>query len=473
MVNWMTLSPELFYGLVMTAVFMVLCLLPANPRRDHATALILAAVGLAVTGGAMGMRGDLFVDTYRVDLFSQVFKVMLSLGLLVVVLLCSELAGVDEKRHALVYLLLSLCTLAMMILVSAVNLITIYVALELSSYCLYVLVFLRKGQARSAQTAIRYFLVGASASAVMLFGLALIYGAARTTSVVELSVALPHLISRPDVLTGLLLVLGGFFFKLALFPFHFWAPDVYEGAANQVAAYIATASKVATVAVLIRVVAMAGDGSLLLVRALAALAIVSMTVGNLTAIVQKDFKRMLAYSTIAHGGYILLGILSMSPEGFAAAVFYALTVLVLKFSCFFVLAKVAADGANLSIDGLAGLHRRSPLLAMVLMMALFALAGIPPTIGFTGKLFIFTAAMAKGHLVLVLIAMFNVVVSLYYYLLAIKAAYLTEPAVDLPVIRLSVGERLLAGALVAVTVCVGIFPAPLLDLAEAAVRAVI
>lgn len=473
MVNWMTFSPELFYGFVMTAVFMVLCLAPADARRDHATALILAAVGLAITVGGIGLRGDLFADTYRVDLFSQVFKVMLSLGLLLVVVLCNELEGVDEKRHALVYLLLSLCTLAMMMLVSAVNLITIYVALELSSYCLYVLVFLRRGQARSAQAAIRYFLIGASASAVMLFGLALVYGAAHTTSVAKLSAVLPQMVSRPDVLTGLLLVLGGFFFKLALFPFHFWAPDVYEGAANQVAAYIATASKVATVAVLIRVVSMAGGDSAFLVRALAALAIVSMTVGNLTAIVQKDFKRLLAYSTIAHGGYILLGILSMSPEGYAAAVFYALTVLVLKFSCFFVLVKTAADGANLSIDGLAGLHRRSPLLALVLMMALFALAGIPPTIGFTGKLFIFTAAIAKGHLVLVLIAMFNVVVSLYYYLLAIKAAYLTEPAGNLPAIRLSVGERLLAGALVTVTVGAGLFPAPLLELAEAAVRSVI
>jgi len=473
MVNWMIFSPELFYGFVMTAVFMALCLAPANARRNHVTALILAAVGLAITVGGIGLRGDLFADTYRVDLFSQVFKVMLSLGLLLVILLCSELAGVDEKRHALIYLLLSLCTLAMMMLVSAVNLITIYVALELSSYCLYVLVFLRRGQPRAVQTAIRYFLIGASASAVMLFGLALIYGAASTTSVAELASVLPQMISRPDVLTGLLLALGGFFFKLALFPFHFWAPDVYEGAANQVAAYIATASKVATVAVLIRVVSMSGDASVFLVHALAALAIVSMTVGNLTAIVQKDFKRLLAYSTIAHGGYILLGILSMSPEGYAAAVFYALTVLVLKFSCFFVLIKIAADGANLSIDGLAGLHRRSPLLAMVLMMALFALAGIPPTIGFTGKLFIFTAAMAKGHLVLVLIAMFNVVVSLYYYLLAIKAAYLTEPVNDPPPIQLSVGERLLAGALVTVTVCAGIFPAPLLELAEAAVRSVI
>lgn len=162
----------------------------------------------------------------------------------------------------------------------------------------------------------------------------------------------------------------------------------------------------------------------------------------------------------------------MNPAGFASATFYALTVLVLKFSCFFVLIKVAADGNNLPIDGLAGLHRRSPLLALVLMMALFALAGIPPTIGFTGKLFIFTAALARGHLVLVLIAMANVVVSLYYYLLVIKAAYLTEPKGSPSDIRLSVGERLLAGGLIAVTVGAGVFPAPLIELAEAAVRAI-
>ena len=181
----------------------------------------------------------------------------------------------------------------------------------------------------------------------------------------------------PWVVLGLAMALSGFFFKLAVFPFHFWAPDVYQGAANQVAAYIATASKVAAIAILMRMVSLAGDSGYM-VHVLAVLAIVSMTVGNLAAIVQKDIKRLLAYSSVAHAGYVLIGVLSMNPEGTAAVVFYALTVLVLKFTCFLVVVQVSPDGGNPTLANLAGLHRRSPLLAMALMLALFGLAGIPP-----------------------------------------------------------------------------------------------
>jgi NADH-quinone oxidoreductase subunit N len=271
-------------------------------------------------------------------------------------------------------------------------------------------------------------------------------------------------------LIGLLLTLGGFFFKLAVFPFHFWAPDVYQGAANPVAAYIATASKAAAIAVIIRFVAVTGGGSVVLPHVLAVLAVISMTVGNLAAIVQKDFKRLLAYSSIAHAGYVLVGILSMRNGGYAAAAFYALAVVLMKFTCFMVLVKVASGGGNLRIDQLAGLHRRSPILALALMLALFGLAGIPPTIGFTAKLLIFVAAVQQGYIALVLIAMVNVVISLYYYLLAVKAAYLLEPPEPLPPLRLSPLYRLLSGLLIVGMVTAGIYPAPLLRLFESAVQ---
>jgi NADH-quinone oxidoreductase subunit N len=206
----------------------------------------------------------------------------------------------------------------------------------------------------------------------------------------------------------------------------------------------------------------------LLAKGLIALAILSMTAGNLAAIAQKDFKRLMAFSSIAQAGYLMIGILCLTPAGYTGAGFYVVAVLVMKFTCFMVMIKVAADGRNLRIEELAGLHRRSPLLAMALMLALFGLAGIPPTIGFTGKLLIFKAAMEQGYLLLVVIAMINVVISLYYYLLVLKAAYLDEPAAPVPDIALSLPNRVLALAMITLIVAVGFYPTALMDLVYAA-----
>jgi NADH-quinone oxidoreductase subunit N len=269
---------------------------------------------------------------------------------------------------------------------------------------------------------------------------------------------------------GLLLTLCGFFFKLAVFPFHFWAPDVYQGAANQVTAYIASASKVAAVAIIMRMVSLVGGDSRYLVDVLVTLSIASMTLGNLVAIVQKDMKRLLAYSSISHAGYVLIGILSMSQTGYASAIFYALAYLVMNLCCFLVVVKVAQDGSDLKVAQLAGLHRRSPILAMALMLAVFGLAGIPPTIGFTGKFLVFAAAMEKGYITLVIIAMINATISLYYYILVVKAAYLLEPDVEQPRLPISIPTKVLTGVLVTVMVVFGVFPHHLLEVARAAAR---
>ena len=475
MMKWMIFSPEIYYLLV-GLWFLALSMLPrARSRRNYFSALFLAAAGILVCLITVKSEGVLFFSAYQVNLFSQVFKVLLSLGLFLVICLCPNLTAIKAKHHPEFYLLLFVCTLAMMMLVSSVHLLAIYVSLELSSYALYILVALRRGKDLGIEAGIKYFLIGIFASAVMLFGLALLYGTTQATYVNEMAKVLPGLIDKPAVVIGLLLTLGGFFFKLAVFPFHFWAPDVYQGAANQVTAYIATASKVAAMALLIRMVSLTGSAAAgnYLVHILVALSIVSMTVGNLAAIVQKDIKRLLAYSTIAHAGYVLIGILSMSTAGYSGVIFYALALLVMKFTAFLVVVKVADDDRNLQIDQLAGLYHRSPLLAMALMVSIFSLAGIPPTIGFTGKLFIFLAAMEQGYFTLVLIAMINVVISLYYYLLIIKAAYLLKPKFALSEIPLSLPAKILTIALIVVMVVVGIFPTYVLELAEAAARAIV
>jgi NADH-quinone oxidoreductase subunit N len=470
---WKIFSPELYYflsGLVFLGLSMSR---RANPGRDYLIALTLAALGVVICLAAVKQEGLLFYRAYQVDLFSQVFKVMLSLGLFLITCICSELNGIEKRYHAEFYLLIFICTLAMMLLVSAVHLLSIYVALELSSYSLYILVSLRKGKGYGLEAGIKYFLIGVFASAIMLFGVALLYGVTQAVFVSELVQVLPGMLDKPIVVIGVLLTLCGFFFKLAVFPFHFWAADVYQGAANQATAYIATASKVAAIALLTRMVALTGAGSIYLVHILVTLSIISMTVGNLAAIVQKDIKRLLAYSTVAHAGYLLIGILSMNSTGYTSVIYYAMALLVMKFTAFLVVIKIADDGQNLEVNQLAGLHRRSPLLAMALMISVFSLAGIPPTIGFTGKFLVFAAAMEKGYFTLVLIAMINVVISLYYYLLVLKAAYLQKPQEEKTALRISAPIKILTGVLVGVMVVAGIFPGHLIELAKAAVKTLI
>jgi len=468
--KWFLFYPELYYFAVAIVFLFMSMAKHNNPRRDFFTALVLAVLGVMICLGSIRQEGLLFFEAYRVDLFSQVFKVLLSIGLFLIIAICSNLNGVAERYHPEFYLLLFLCTLAMMLLVSSVHILSIYMALELSSYSLYILVALRKDEQFGLEAGLKYFLVGIFASAVMLFGVALLYSATNATYVTEMIRILPGMLDTPTVVIGLLLTLSGFFFKLAVFPFHFWAPDVYQGAANQVTAYIATVSKVAAVAILTRMVAVSGDGSIYLVHVLVTLAIVSMTVGNLAALVQKDFKRLLAYSTVAHAGYVLVGILSMNSAGYMSAIFYVTALLFMKFTVFLVIVNVAADGRNLEISHLAGLYRRSPLLAMALMVSIFSLAGIPPTIGFTGKFLVFIAALEKGYFTLVLIAMINVVISLYYYLLILKEAYQQEPEEVQADIGLSTPMKMLTGALVLVMVVGGIYPHHLIELTKAAAR---
>ena len=469
--KWLILGPEIYF-LAVTTVFLILSMTRPNGRRDFSVALLLAGLGVVVTFAAIRLEGSLIYGAYRVDLFSQVFKGLLSLGFFLVVCLCWNLDGIHEKRHPEFYLLLATCTLGMMLLVSSQELLTLYVAMELTSYSLYALVPLRSGGGQPMEAGIKYFLAGIATSALMLFGLASLFGATQTTYLGELALKLPGLLDTPMAFIGLLLTLCGFFFKLALFPFHVWAPSVYQGAANQVTAFVATATKVTAMAMLIRLVSMS-DGNTSLAHVLIALAIVSMTYGNLVALVQKDFKRLMAYSAIAQAGYALIGILSMNPTGYAAAVFYAMAYFTMTFTCFWVAVKVASGGRDVAIVQLAGLHHRSPILALALMAGVFSLGGIPPTIGFTGKFLLFNAAMERGYFLLVLIAMINVVVSLYFYIQVVRAAYLLEPDEKLPALHLSAPATTLTAVMIVVIVVGGIFPRYLFQLAEAAVKALL
>lgn len=470
MTKWVLFVPELYY-MVMAVVFFALSL---RRRLEmgflYRCAVLLAGGGLLATVLMATQTGFLFFDCYKVDLFSQIFKILLAVGTFWVIFSCSELQGVDARYHAEFFLLVSVCTLGMMMLVSANELLTLYVSIELSSYSLYLLVPMRRETDAYVETGIKYFMIGVTASAFMLFGISFIFGVAHTTYMPDLMKVFPSLVKEPAAIIGLILTLCGFFFKQALFPFHSWAPDVYMGAANQVTTYIATASKMAAGAMVIRFVNFSGGESPMFTQVLVVLAVLSMTFGNLVAIIQKDLKRLLAYSSIAHAGYMMIGILTMTERGVSSAIYYATAYLVMNFACFMVIMKVADDGRNLQIKELAGLHKRSPLLALTLMLGLFGLAGIPPTVGFTGKFLVFAAALQKGYLLLVIIGMINATISLYYYLIVIKAAYLLEPERPYPDVRVDSWTRYMSYGLIAIMIYLGVFPDQFVALTEAAAR---
>ena len=390
-------GPELYYLGLAFVIFLLSLRRTPKVEQDYNLTVVLAGLGFLVTLICLGQKGDLFFKAYRVDLFSQLFKAALSLGLFLV-LMISRHPAIEARCRAEFYLFLTTCTLGMMMLVSSVELLTIYVSLELSSYSLYILVPLRRGDGIDVEAGIKYLFIGAVSSGFMLFGLSYLFGATHSTYLVDIVQRMPQLLHSPIGLVGLILAMAGFFFKLSVFPFHFWAPDVYQGGANQVVAFIATASKAVAVALLLRLAGLGAGYGYSFTQVLMVLSIVSMTLGNLVALIQRDFKRMLAYSSIAHAGYVLLGVISMQEAGFTSAVYYALAYLIMNFTVFMVLSEVASDGRDLKIAELAGLWRRSPLLSMSLILGIFALAGVPPSIGFTGKLLLFTSAMNSGYL---------------------------------------------------------------------------
>jgi NADH-quinone oxidoreductase subunit N len=392
---------------------------------------------------------------------------VLAVGFLLATLIVDDGAGQREDARGEIFFFLLTSTAGLMVMASAVEALALYLALEIASFSLFVLVPLREGFPAGREAGLKFLLVGLGSSVVTLLGLAILVGLTGTTLIADMASQVSRLAGQPALLFGLGCFFAGFLFKLALFPFHFWAPDVYQGASHGVAAFVATASKVAAVAVLVRLVALLDMGATQLAGALALAAAVSMTLGNLVAIQQRDLKRMLAYSAVAQAGYIATGLVALTPDGLGSALFYAFLYLLMNAAAFLVVARVAPDGSNPSMDDLRGLHRRSPLLAATLLLALFALAGVPPTSGFVGKWFLFRAAMAEGWWWLVLLGAINSTVSVYYYLIVVKHAYLLPAERERPV-RLTAMDKALCYGLSALTVVLGVYPTPLYDLARSA-----
>ncbi len=460
--------PELVLLCGALALFFI-CLGESRLRQARITALVVALVAIAASALCLGQEAVLFDGAYRVDLFSQFLKLVFACGLALVLLVSGELADIraDIKPEYFLFLTLSVCGL--FLLVSCVEIIALVVALELSAFPLYLMVPMRRereGQRSQMESAIKYLMFGVAANGVMLFGLSYLFGLTGITSLPQMAVALQPLLRSPLAIAGLAMTCCGLFYKLAIFPFHFWTPDVYQGAADETAGLIASLPKIGAVAVLVRFVSMAAPEGETLALLLALLAAASMFYGNLIAFAQKDLKRLLGFSGIAHAGYALIGFVALDAAGYAAALYYIAGYLLMVLACFAVIGAVARAGGNLAIADLAGLHCRAPLLALTLVVGIFALAGIPPFVGFMGKLTLLSAALARGHVFLVVIAVLNAAIAAYYYLGVVREACFREPG-DRPPIRLDWRTRAVCLLLIAGILGLGVAPAPILDILSA------
>jgi NADH-quinone oxidoreductase subunit N len=461
----MTLLPELY--MLLFSVFFLFLSLGRKKMSVFTAARMLALAGVAVTLACSGAQGELFSGAYRVDFFSQVFKVLLSAGFTLVVFMFEKEDEVENLPEY--FMFLGFSTLGLMMLVSAVELISIVISLEISSFSLYAVVPLRKAQTKTQlEAAMKYLFFGAVATGIMLYGMGYLYGMAHSTYLTDIMTRMPQFLAQPLGILALILTLTAFFFKLSLFPLHFWAPDIYEGASDTTTTFIATIPKIAATALLIRLTMLASSAPSQLAVVIIVLAAFSMTVGNLVGLVQKDVKRLLAYSGIAHAGYLMMGILSFNRDGSAAAAYYITVYLFMNLACFYVVMLLARRGENVSVNDLSGLSRRSPLLALTLAVAAFSLAGIPPTGGFTGKFFLFVNAFREGHLAIVLIAAVNTVISIFYYLNLVRVSYSRESA-NLQPLHLAFHEKALCYVFNVFILFLGLMPFGLLDLFRRAI----
>ncbi len=468
----LALLPEAVLALTGLVVFTTLLAGEGRMRYARDAARLGGVLLVAACLASFGHPVELLSATYRVDGFSQLVKLGVAAGFLLSVFIAGDGRGQREDARGELFFFLLTSAAGLMVMASAVEAVALYLALEIASFSLFVLVPLREGFPNGKESGLKFVVVGLAASALTLYGLSLLIGLTGTTRLPVMA-ANPAILGRdPAAMFALGLFAAGFLFKLALFPFHFWAPDVYEGASHGVAAFVATASKVAAVAIIGRLLVTAGLTPGPVAGAFAVAAAVSMTLGNLVAIVQRDVKRMLAYSAVAQAGYIAVGFTAFTSEGIAAALFYGLLYLLMNAAAFLVVARVAADGSNPSLDDLRGLYRRAPLLAATLLLAVFALAGVPPTAGFIGKWFLFRAAMLQGWWWLVLLAAINSTVSVYYYLIVVKHAYLL-PAEQERVVELTMADKAVCYALCTALVILGIYPGSVFAWANAAAEALL
>ena len=445
-----------------------------NDRRSVGALAFVATLGAVAATVFQELNDDVqglgWFGMVRVDRFSICFHLIIGFVAAIVIMASFEYLKAQNIRSGEFFGLILLGSSGMMLMSSAVELVLIFIALEISSISTYVLAGFRRHALGSVESSIKYFLLGSFATAFFLYGVALTYGATGSTSIYPIAEKL-RAGATPLAFAGMALMFVGLGFKVASAPFHVWTPDVYEGAPSPVVALMSTAPKAATFAVLLRILfAAAEPGWFWLVWVSA---ILSMCIGNLGALVQNNVKRMLAYSSIAHAGYLLVAFAAAKDIGISAAIFYAASYAVMNAGAFIVISHFGGHAERLvNIDDYSGLGRRSPALAAILTVFMLSLIGIPITGGFFAKFYVFSAALKSNLVGLVIVGVINSAIAAYYYLRVIVYMYMREPKNDAPIpMPATIGLSLAAGVLA--TIYLGVLPGRVLDYAMAGARSLV
>jgi len=462
--------PELFL-LGMVCVILVVDLFVADANRIVTYALTQATLlgcllltYLTATTEPVTTFSDMFVD----DLMADVLKLLVYLGVVVMLVYSRPYIAARGMFRGEFFVLVLFATLGMMVMISANHLLTLYLGLELLSLALYAMVALQRDSAVATEAAMKYFVLGSLASGMLLYGMSMLYGATGTLGIPQLAEIILAGGAREIVLVfALVFIVAGLGFKLGAVPFHMWVPDVYHGAPTAVTLLIGSAPKLAAFAFIMRLLVQ-GLGAEQLVeewsRMLMVMAVLSLAIGNVTAIAQTNLKRMLAYSTIGHMGYVLLGILSGDLVGYGASMFYVVVYVLMNLGGFGMILLLSRGGFEAeNLDDFKGLNQRSPWYAFLMLLLMFSMAGVPPTVGFYAKLAVLQAIISAGFVWLAVVAVLFSLIGAYYYLRLVKLMYFDAPADTAPIAPRG-DVRLLMSANGLAVLLFGILPEPLMAL---------
>ncbi|AJE04536.1 NADH-quinone oxidoreductase subunit N [Geobacter pickeringii] len=474
-INLAPIMPEVILSIFGMALLLVNVFVPSE-QKAYLGYLSLGGILITAMTVLSGWNAPVsgFSGAVLQDNFAVFFKCIFLLSGGLTVLISDHYFKREECNVGELYPLLLFATVGMMLMASGTDLMTIFLGLEVLSVSLYVLAGLNRANLKSNEAGLKYFLLGAFSTGFLLYGMALTYGATGTTRVVKIAeyIAQNGVVAKnPMFFIGMLLMAVGFSFKIAAAPFHMWTPDVYEGAPTPMTAFMSAGPKAAGFAAFMRVIliafpALKADWSALLWI----LAVLTMTIGNLIALNQDNIKRMLAYSSIAHAGYALVGFTAGNPEGTAGILFYMLSYAFMNIGAFAIIVLVGKKGEeNNNVSDYAGFATKHPVLALAMAIFLFSLAGMPPTAGFIGKFYLFSGAIKAGYIWLAIIGVLNSAASVYYYLRVMVYMYMKNPVEEFDWMKLSAPVALCITISVVGVLVPGVMPAYLLELAQKAV----
>jgi NADH-quinone oxidoreductase subunit N len=455
--------------IIMTGLALLILVFDLLIKRKETLAFLSIAAATVVCYTVFGASGATFGGMFLADGYSMFFKFIFLLSLILSILISVKYIAVERVNYGEYYSLMLFSTLGMMIMASAGDLILLYLGLELMALSTYVLAGFLRHSVRSNEAAVKYFLLGAFASAILLYGIALLYGLTGTTDIRGIATYISEngLAGNMALTLSLILFVVAFGFKIAAAPFHMWAPDVYEGAPTSITAFMSVGPKAAGFAAIGRVFLIAfAPLQVQWTEILIPIAIITMAVGNIVALSQTNIKRMLAYSSIAHAGYALMGVIAGGPEGLASMMSYLLIYAFMNIGAFAIIIMLRSEGfSGENISDYEGLAKGHPLAAALMLVFMFSLTGIPPTAGFVGKFNVFVAAIDAGFTWLVVVAVIFSVISAFFYLRVVMYMYMREPKAEVELTTSPALSLALALSTVGVLV-IGVLPGKLLDLAR-------